>query len=347
MERSQLQQMTSPSFSNTIYRQMRTTLNWGLIGAGDIARKRVAPALNELPSCTLSAVSRGRAELAESFADEFGFDRWYADWRELTADPDIDAVYIATPVYMHAQQTIAAAKAGKHVLCEKPMALNVQDSEEMIAACSKNGVKLGVAYYRRFYPVVRRIKEMLDSGDLGRPVAAQINAFEYFDPQSEDPRSWLLDPARSGGGPMMDFGCHRLEVLSHLFGETEKIESVMTSKNFHREVEDTATATIKFVSGVIANLTVSHAALEPQDTLDIFCSRGSLQVALLNKGALRITSSDSVRTEHHPPNKNLHLPLIADFTDAVIKDRKPEVTGDVGLSVAKMEAEIYKNAALP
>src|SRR5262245_16906907 len=117
-------------------------LRWGLIGCGDISRKRVAPALRELENCEFVAVNRSRAELAESFAREFGARRWHRDWRELIADDEVDAVYIATPVYLHAEQTIAAAKVGKHVLCEKPMAMNVAECDRMIAACRASGVKL-------------------------------------------------------------------------------------------------------------------------------------------------------------------------------------------------------------
>jgi len=130
-------------------------MNWGLIGCGDISRKRVAPALRDSPLCELKAVSRAKAELAEAFAREFRAQRWFADWRELLEDHEIDAVYVATPVHLHAEQTIAAANAGKHVLCEKPMALTVAECDRMIDACRTNNVKLGVAYYRHFYPVVR------------------------------------------------------------------------------------------------------------------------------------------------------------------------------------------------
>ena len=121
------------------------TLNWGLIGCGDISRKRVAPALRDLPNCDLVAVSRANPELAEAFAKEFGAPRFYRQWQELLADPEIDAVYIATPVHLHAEQTIAAAEAGKHVLCEKPMALTVSECDAMIGSCSANNVKLGIA----------------------------------------------------------------------------------------------------------------------------------------------------------------------------------------------------------
>src|SRR5206468_12923889 len=98
------------------------SLKWGLIGCGDIAQKRVAPALRDLPQCELQAITRSQADLAESFANEFGARKWYSTCSELLADKEIEAVYIATPVHLHAAQTIAAAEAGKHVLCEKPMA---------------------------------------------------------------------------------------------------------------------------------------------------------------------------------------------------------------------------------
>src|SRR5258706_14084785 len=133
-------------------------LRWGLIGCGDIAQKRVAPALRDLGACQLIAVNRAQSELGAAFAKEFGAQRWYLDWKKLLLDEEIDAVYIATPVHLHAEQTIAAAKAGKHVLCEKPMAMNVSECDQMIDACQSYNVKLGVAYYRHFYPVVDRIK---------------------------------------------------------------------------------------------------------------------------------------------------------------------------------------------
>ena len=155
-------------------------LRWGLIGCGDISCKRVAPALRDSPECEFVAVARARSELAQSFADRFGARKWFADWRELMLANDIDSVYIATPVHLHAEQTIAAAEAGKHVLCEKPMAVNVKECQRMIAACRSHHVKLGVAYYRRFYPAVARIKNIIRSGEIGRPVITQINAFERF-----------------------------------------------------------------------------------------------------------------------------------------------------------------------
>ena len=128
---------------------MTPRLRWGLIGCGDIARRRVAPALRDLPNCDLIAVSRARADLAESFANEFSAKKWYADWRELVADPEVNAGLHSDPGYLHAAQAILAAEHGEHVLCEKPMAMDPGECDRMIAACQANNVRLGIAYYRR------------------------------------------------------------------------------------------------------------------------------------------------------------------------------------------------------
>src|SRR5262249_27238234 len=155
-----------------------------------------------------------------------------------------------TPVHLHAEQTIAAAEAGKHILCEKPMAMSAAECDRMLAACRAHGVALGIAYYRHFYPVVNRVKAILESGDIGEPVFAQLAAFEHFDPAPDHPRAWLLQPSKSGGGPMMDFGCHRIEVLLELFGQDIRdTASVTANVAFDRSVEDTAAILVRFAQG--------------------------------------------------------------------------------------------------
>ena len=318
-------------------------LAWGLIGCGDIARKRVAPALRDSGDCDFVGVSRGHAELAEAFAKEFGVKRWYATWPGLLKDKEIDAVYVATPVHLHAAQTIAAAEAGKHVLCEKPMAMNVSECDRMIAACRANNVRLSVAYYRHFYPVIERVREIIQSGEIGSPVLAQINAFESFNPTKDHPRYWLLRKNRSGGGPMFDFGCHRIEVLTNIFGAISDLRAITANVLFQREVEDTAMALVQFESGGCGMLSVTHAAREPRDTFDLFGSLGSIHVPVLNEGTMRVISDGGERVEAHAPDANLHAPLIRDFVAAVIDEREPAVGGNVGRAVAKVEEEIYAN----
>ncbi|MGH9821190.1 MAG: Gfo/Idh/MocA family protein [Pyrinomonadaceae bacterium] len=319
-----------------------TVLKWGLIGAGDIAQKRVAPALRDLASCELVSVSRSRSELAEAFAKGFGARKWFAEWSELVADDEIDAVYIATPVYLHAEQAIAAAAAGKHVLCEKPMALTVQECDKMIAACRANNVNLGIAYYRRFYPLLSRVKQIIGSGELGTLSVAQINAFEYFDPSVENSRHWLLERKKGGGGPMMDFGCHRIEVLTNLFGAVRRVEAIISNEVLAREVEDTAAVLFQFESGVSANLIVTHAAIEPQDTLAVYGTKGSIQIPVLNQGRMTVRIGANEREEFHPPAGNVHEPLIEKFTQAVLRNAEPEVNGEIGRQVSAVIEEIYR-----
>ena len=319
-------------------------LRWGLIGCGDIAQKRVAPALRDSPQCDLIAVSRSQSQLLEPFARQFGAKKCYSDWREMLVDPEIDAVYIATPVDLHATQTIEAAEAGKHVLCEKPMGLNVDECDQMIATCRNRSVKLGVAYYRHFYPVIARIKSVIESGEIGHPVFVQINAFEWFNPQPDEPRFWLIKRDVAGGGPMFDFGCHRIEVLLDLFGGVRQVKAMMANALFEREVEDTAAAMFQFDRGTCAVLTVTHAAREPQDTLDIFGSGGSIHVPKLNEGKLFVTSDPGQRVESHPAAQNFHAPLIEDFVAAVFENREPRVNGEIGRMVASIEEQIYGSA---
>ena len=317
-------------------------VGWGLIGCGDIARKRIAPALRDLENCELVAVSRADPERAEEFAREFGAKRWHADWHQLIDDPDVEAVYVATPVHLHAEQSAAAMDAGKHVLCEKPMALGVTECERMNAASRANGVRLGVAYYRHFYPAVERVRELLSSGEIGTPVVAQMNAFERFEPGPEHPRRWLIEKGRSGGGPMFDFGCHRVEVLLNLFGRASEVRGLTSNVVFEREVEDTACALFKFESGAQAVVSVTHAAREPQDTLEIFGDAGSVRLDVLNEGRLRIRTARGEREEVHTPHANLHQPLIDDFARAVVEGRPPGVDGAAGQAVSEVLELIYK-----
>src|SRR6266550_2337443 len=316
-------------------------LGWGPIGCGDIAQKRIGRAIRDSTSSELIAVNRSQSELAAAFAKQFGARRWYLDWKKLLRDEEVEAVYIATPVHLHAEQTIAAAEAGKHVLCEKPLAMNTRECDQMIDACRHHNVKLGVAYYRHFYPVVDRIKAIIKSGEIGAPVLAQINAIEQFNPAADDPRSWLLQKDLAGGGPMFDFGCHRIEVLANLFGPIVEVKAITANVVFDRQVEDTAAALFRFARGACALLSVSHAAAEAKDSLHIFGSLGSIRVSILNEGKIRVTGKLGERYESYPPHTNMHAPLIENFVKAVLTDHEPAVSGETGRAVALIEEKIY------
>jgi predicted dehydrogenase len=316
-------------------------MRWGLIGAGDIVRKRIVPALAESKLCELVAVCRWNAAKAEEFAREFDIPAWYSDHREMLSAGDIDAVYIASPVYLHAEHTKDAARAGKHVLCEKPLALDTAECDEMIAACKENGVTLGVAYYRRFYPVVERIRKALRDGEIGKAVFVQVNTFEAFNPGPDHPRRWFIEKAKSGGGPMMDFGCHRIEILLDLFGSVNSVESINANVIFDREVEDTSSALLRFDCGPCASLTVTHAAKASLDSFDIYGTEGTIRIGSLNSGMISIENAAGNAAESHPPSSNFHSPLIEDFAESVMNGREPRVTGETGREVARILDAIY------
>jgi len=140
---------------------------------------------------------------------------------------------------------------------------------------------------------------------------------------------------------MMDFGCHRIEVLMHLFGcDVRQAAAVTANVAFDRPVEDTAAVLLQFASGPCASVTVTHASRERQDTLHIFGTRGAIHVEDLNAGTIRV-QGDASRVEEHPPAENVHLPLVEDFVDAVLTDRDPAVTGETGRAVAAIEDIIY------
>src|SRR6185436_19823476 len=145
-----------------------SALKWAILGCGNIAENTFAPCLLHSPLCELVAVARRDGARARAFAERFGGPAWHTDEAELLAREDVDAVVIATPPHVHCAQTVAAARRGKHVLVEKPMALDPAECRTMIAACREAGVRLGVAYRRRLFPQVARVRQMLDEGAIGR-----------------------------------------------------------------------------------------------------------------------------------------------------------------------------------
>lgn len=316
-------------------------IRWGIIGSGDIVQKRIMAAIRSDPNSDLLGIARRDERLVEPFAKENGIERWYRDHLELLADEDIDAVYIASPVFLHESHTIDSARAGKHILCEKPMAMNTAECDSMIEECSKAGVNLGIAYYRRFYPVIDRVRRALRSGEIGKPVFAQVNTFESFNPGPDHPRRWFIEKTKSGGGPMMDFGCHRLEILIDLFGSVAEAKSINAKVCFDREVEDTSCALLRFGDGSCASLTVTHAAKASVDTFEIYGTLGSIRIPSLNSGEITISNATGESREMYPPSANFQAPLIQDFTSAILDGRGPRVSGEVGREVARTVDEIY------
>jgi len=224
-----------------------------------------------------------------------------------------DAVYVASPVFLHAPQTLAALGAGKHVLCEKPMAMNYSEARSMLEAARAAGKTLGVAYYRRAYPKVARAKELMRQGAIGQPLLAYITCQDWRSGAEAD-RRWLLDPAQAGGGPLFDVGSHRIDVLNFLFGEPQRVTAQLSNAVHALAVEDCATVLIDYASKVRAIVDVRWNSRVRRDELRIIGTGGEMDLTPLSGPALVFPGG----REDLPPAENFHFPCIQNYVAAVL-----------------------------
>lgn len=307
------------------------TVRWGIIGVGDVVRKRVARAIEDDPHSELIAACRRDQTALNEFCRQHSVRRRSTRDADLIADPQIDAVYIATPVHCHLSQTLAAANAGKHVLVEKPMALSVAECDRMIAVCRERGVRLGVAYYRRFYPIVDRMKELIASGAIGTPLSVSAVTATAVPFRPEDDGSWRVRIAEGGGGALMDIGSHRINLFVDLFGEAVDVKGFCETLAANYEADDCATLIMRLASGVHGSLRCYFGAEYDPDEFSIMGTAGRLYASPLNGDRLILDTGGNRRIEEHPPAANFNTPLIADFVAAIEENRDPLVTGEEGL----------------
>lgn len=283
-------------------------LNWIVIGVGDITRKRVIPAIQaEKRSHLYGIVTRDPAKAA-TYTKHV-----WTSLDQALQDPSVEAVYVASPVFLHAPQSIASLRAGKHVLCEKPMAMNEPEARSMVRAAEQSGKTLGIAYYRRTYPKVQRAKQLIASGAIGKPVLAYLTSHGWFDGQG--PRSWLVDPAKSGGGPLYDIASHRIDLLNFFFGEPLRACGRLSNAVHRYAVEDNATVMIEYEHGVRGIVDVRWHSKVERDECRIRGTEGEINLDPLNGPELVYPAGK----EHLPPHQNLHFPMVENFVDAVLE----------------------------
>jgi 1,5-anhydro-D-fructose reductase (1,5-anhydro-D-mannitol-forming) len=288
-------------------------VSWLVIGIGDITRKRVLPAILAEPRSLLAGiVTRDPAK-----AEPYGVPSW-PDLGAALAACGADAVYVASPVFLHASQSIAALQAGRHVLCEKPMALTLADAESMRQAAQTAGRTLGIAYYRRLYPKVERARQLLAYGAIGRPVFAEATSHGNVNPLGT-PRAWLADPAQSGGGPLRDVACHRIDLMNYLFGDPVRVSAQLSTIVHPLPVEDNATVLIEYASGVRGMVDARWHISTARDEFRIRGTEGELDLTPLNGPSLVHPRG----SEFHPPHRNLHYPTVEDFVSSVLEHREP------------------------
>jgi 1,5-anhydro-D-fructose reductase (1,5-anhydro-D-mannitol-forming) len=287
-------------------RQGPRMLNWIVIGIGDIAVRRVIPAIQAEPRSRLyGLVTRDPAK-----ATPYNTRVW-ATLDEALTDPAVNAVYVGTPVFLHAPQTIQSLRAGKHVLCEKPMAMNEAEARTMVEAASQAGKTFGVAYYRRCYPKVQRAKQLLEAGAIGKSVLAELTCHNWFDGTGS--RSWLVDFSKAGGGPLFDIASHRIDVLNFLFGQPQRVTAQLSNVVHHYAVEDNATVMIEYAGGVRGVVDVRWHSKVSRDECRIRGTDGEMELSPLNGPDLIYPGA----RENLPPHANLHYPMLENFVDAV------------------------------
>lgn len=336
-------------------------VGWGILGCGDISDRRGAPAINAQEQSRLVCFHSRTPARAADFAERHNANRWTASRDELLADPEVTAVYVATEHDRHCDDVIAAAGAGKHVMCEKPMANTVADCRRMIEACRAAGVSLQVAYYRRYYPKMIRMKELLDAGAIGAPVTAHIHLSARLDPERIRDGDWRLNAAVSGGGALVDTGSHRLDLLCWLLGEPERIGAFAECRELPIEAADTESLLIRMASGV--HVTTHHGLrTRSSDELTIHGTQGSLSATPVDGPTLRLQTGagqamaalpahlapqetgDAGQIWHLPRHENVHFPLVDDFVRRVVARETPRYTGEDGLLASRIIEAAYESA---
>lgn len=326
-------------------------IKWGLVGLGDIANKRVAPAIiNQKDSCLCAAVSPIKNEL-DVFLPKHRIEKGFLSIDEMLNEADIDAVYIATPPFLHCELALKALQAKKHVLVEKPMAMNNDECERLIRMTEKQGVKLGVAYYRRFFPKVAEVKRIISDGTIGRVIGARIVFHSWYCPQ-KDLKSWRVDKNMAGGGPLWDMGCHKLDLLIELLGMPKSVSALMSTQTHYYEVEDSCSALLELENGGQCIASFNWNARTWSDEFVILGTDGKITMNPCDSDGVDIELTPKlikglgkeVTSVLKPNAPNVHMPLIDDFVSSIIEDRQPKISAVEGYKTNRIISAIEKSS---
>jgi 1,5-anhydro-D-fructose reductase (1,5-anhydro-D-mannitol-forming) len=250
-------------------------------------------------------------------------------------DEAIDAVYVAPPVALHAPYAIACLRAGKHVLCEKPVAMNYPEAQSMVSAARDAGRLFAAAYYRRLYPKLIRAKQLIAEGAIGQPILAEANCHTWLDIPD---REWLVDPAMSGGGPLYDNASHRIDAFNFLFGRPVKATGLLSNAVHQIRVEDSATALIDYANGARGIVDVRWNSRVARDRFRVIGTDGEIDLDPLNGPSLRYSGKE----EELPTHANVHYPLVENFAAAVFEETPLACTGEEAILTDWITSEVYK-----
>ena len=271
-------------------------INWGFIGCGEVTEKKSGPAFNEVEGSQVVAVMSRSENKARSYAERHHVRKWYTDASELIEDPDVNAVYIATPPSSHATFAIMAMHAGKPCYIEKPLAASYNDCIRINRISEQTGVPCFVAYYRRYLPYFQKVKEIIESGTIGNVVNVQVRFSvppRDLDFQSGKEMPWRLQPDIAGGGYFYDLAPHQIDLLQNLFGVITRAHGYPANRAHLYQAEDTLSACFFFESGIPGSGSwcfVGHESAK-EDCIEVIGEKGSLSFSVFTYQPIEVITS--------------------------------------------------------
>lgn len=290
-------------------------IGWGFIGCGEVTEKKSGPAFNEVPGSHVVAVMSRNAEKAESYAKRHNIKKWYTDPLELINDPEINAIYIATPPSSHATFAIMAMKAGKPVYIEKPLAASYEDCARINRISELTGVPCFVAYYRRYLPYFQKVKQIIQSGAIGTPANAQIRFSvppRDLDYKSNGSLPWRLQPDIAGGGYFYDLAPHQLDLIQDIFGVITRAHGYCSNMAKLYKAEDTISACFYFENGLPGSGSwcfVGHQSAK-EDRIEVIGEKGMLSFSVYNYSPIQLVTSEGRSSIVVPNPPYVQLPII-------------------------------------
>src|SRR5215204_3228330 len=311
-------------------------VRWGIIGVGNVTERKSGPAFQQAERSELVAVMRRNGDLAADYARRNNVPRWYDDADELINDPEVDAVYVATPPDSHAEYVLRVARAGKPVYVEKPMARTALECEDMLSACDEAGVGLFVAYYRRALPRFVTVKELLDSGRIGQLRSVSIRNERPVPVGEADQEGWRVDPEISGGGHFVVLGSHILDLLDWLLGPVTHTAGVATNRGGRYPAEDLVTGVFSFRSGVEGVGVWNYDSFQHQDQIEIIGTAGALRFSCFADEPLQLLTAGGEERIKAPYPEAAQLPLIQAVVNALTGHGESPSTGRSAVRTARV-----------
>ncbi|MBI2871813.1 MAG: Gfo/Idh/MocA family oxidoreductase [Chloroflexi bacterium] len=324
-------------------------LRWAIVGPGRHSNNKMAPAITSASNAGLAAVVSRDLGRARDFSKRHteGRATAYDSYDAMLRDSSVDAVYIASPNALHAEQTLKAAQAGKHVLCEKPMALTMEDCRRMVEGCQRHNVRLGVCFHLRHHPGHQEMREMLRSGTIGEVALAQAQFAGGVRGQTEPPprselQRWWEDPDLVGAGAFMGSGVHAVDLLRYLLGqEVVQVAALTDGQRPERPLEHVATLLLRFRGGALATVHSSRRIPDPRNDVVLYGSLGRLacygSVSTTLMGELEVVSQSLTRHESYGPHDTaMYRGMVEAFGQCVERGEEPSASGWDGLKVAQV-----------